>query len=397
MGTRSRLLGVLALALGGCGDNSADDTQAPVDASAPVDVAFTVGPHEPLPIVPSLSTSLLHHPAVVTVTFAGDPRRAQRESFAQWIVTSKWLAAAGSEYGIGSGTVAGAVSLPMTPPAMQTFDDIGSMLAKGITDGSIPKPATGLGDALYLVYCPATTTINARSICGQVATSCTEWEAYHHDAHVMGLDFAYAVLPDCGHSIAINEDAASHELIEAATNPVPSVTPNYQLKVDATDPWFAYFGSCEVEVGDLCETPSADITESGHTAQRSWSNAAAAANQDPCVPADPKLPYFNTSAIPTAIQHVAPGGSVTYTLHGWSLTPIAPWSVYAGVEGSLGSKATLAATATLSSHQMSNGGTSTLTVTVPADAKAGTSASIVLYSKRSLSDYHIWVLGVTTP
>ena len=53
------------------------------------------------------------------------------------------------------------------------------------------------------------------------------------------------------------------------------------------------------EVGDLCVSYRGDdsYTESGYVVQRSWSNKAAAASHNPCVPApDPSSqPYFNVA------------------------------------------------------------------------------------------------------
>ena len=131
--------------------------------------------------------------------------------------------------------------------------------------------------------------------------------------------------------------------------------------------------------------------ESGHYAQRIWSNAAAAVGNDPCIPAVSKPPYFNTSATPNAVQHVAPGASATFELKGWSAAAVPAWQLSTAVEGSL------AATMKLSATTLNNGETSTLTVTVPASATAGTSARIILWSEHSVSDYHAWVLDVATP
>src|ERR1019366_9471853 len=114
-------------------------------------------------------------------------------------------------------------------------------------------------------------------------------------------------------------------------------------------------------------------------------------------PLDPNWPYFNTSGAPTTFQHLAPGASVDYDLHGWSTAPGADWKLSTVVVSDIGnSLPTLDATATLSATSMSNGGSATLHVTAPADAGAGT-AVIEVVSTRTLSDYNVWFLGVKTP
>src|SRR4029079_5699049 len=79
-------------------------------------------------------------------------------------------------------------------------------------------------------------------------------------------------------------------------------------------PWLALGG----EVADLCTRGDSTATwhESGFVAQRSWSNAAAAAGQDPCVPGQHK-PYFNAVAKLTTTPRIAPGATQTIELSGW--------------------------------------------------------------------------------
>jgi len=373
------------------GDASASDSGIGDARSGDV---FRPATHEPFPQVPDQGGPKLASAAVVTVTFAGDTRRGAFEQYAQWIVGSTWLASVGADYGVGAGTVAGAVQVTESAPATETSGDIETFLATHIQDGTIPRPAGGLGDALYLVYLPSTTTMTATFVDAITAVSCKDWEAYHGEAHALGLDFSYAVMADCGSIPGLTEDetvefSASHELIEAATDALPITHPAYQLRADPTDPWYGYF-RFEVEVGDLCEAAVLVDTESGHVAQRIWSNTAAAEGRDPCVPVDPTIPYFNTSATPDAVQHVAPGASTTLQLRGWSSSATPDWQLSTQVVG------TLAATTSLSSKAMNNGGSSSLTVSVPAGAAAGSSARIILWSDSGW-DTNPWMLDVVTP
>jgi hypothetical protein len=376
-------------------DQSSSDVTIDVVDTASADV-FTPGPHQPLMQIPDQGGPRIHHPALVTITFAGDSRRAELEAYARWIVGSNWLLTTGASYGVGAGTIAGAVVRTETPPATITDVQIENFIATGILDGSIPTPSTGIADAIYIIYYPATTSISGR--CGtMIIQSCTQFIGDHEGAHAMGLDFAYAVMPDCGHGIGEVEIALSHEIIEAASDPISRTNPAYELNNDVNDPWFLYMG-CEVENGDLCELSPATTYESGHVAQRIWSNAAAAAGADPCVPADPAMPYFNVTATPTTVQHVAPGASIDYQLQGWSTAPVPTWSITTRVLGvPFNENPPTALTASLSAHTLNNGQTATLHVSVSPLALSGSSAAIEVTSALSAMDYHQWVLGVTTP
>jgi hypothetical protein len=85
---------------------------------------------------------------------------------------------------------------------------------------------------------------------------------------------------------------------------------------------------------------------------------------------------------------VAPGYSVTFNIAGWSTAPVAPWSISAD------SSDLPASSLKLSTDTIGNGGTATLTVTVPSTMAPGSTAFILLTSARSASDYHVWFAGL---
>ena len=406
---------IATLLLAGCEtplpfpDAGSDATSTPdatqldtgVDAFARDAPPFVVAPHEPFLQVDNQGGRTLPHPAVVTITYEGDVRRAALESFASWIVGSDWLTAVGAEYGIGAGTAAGSAVLPGPAPADISDAEIQQLLANGVVDGSIPTPPSGLENALFMIYFPAETTVHLDSVgtCGEPPSeilSCVVFDAYHGEAHTRGLDFAYAVMPDCpparpASRLEYTQITASHELIEAATDPFPVTDRAWQTYPSETDPWTFAIG-CGIEVADLCTTPLQFVREDGHVAQRSWSNRAAAAGGDPCVPIDPDRPYYGVSASPATVQHVAPGESVEFRLSGWSEVPGRDW-----VLSATPLNGTLAVTTSLSTMLMNNGGTATLRVTVPADATPGTHAALGIISQRSPSDFRIWAVDVATP
>jgi hypothetical protein len=105
------------------------------------------------------------------------------------------------------------------------------------------------------------------------------------------------------------------------------------------------------------------------------------------------VPYYNTSATPNVVHHIAPGGQVQLDLKAWSLAPAANWELSAQV----GTSATLTPSLAISQSVVNNGGTATLTIGIPAIADAGGSAPIYLFSARSQTDYHVWPVFVVSP
>ena len=72
-----------------------------------------------------------------------------------------------------------------------------------------------------------------------------------------------------------------------------------------------------------------EASEGGFTVQRIWSNAAAAAGGDPCVPASASV-YFNV-APETWLLTIPVGGTATFTADAFSSAPIASdWYVFGG-------------------------------------------------------------------
>jgi hypothetical protein len=385
----TRLLPLVAVVpLAACGGGKSHPADASVDA-------YPTADHAAYPQVPDQGGPTLQHPQLVSVTFAGDSRVATLEGFAQWIVTSQWLAAAGTEYGIGQGAVAGVAHRTDTPPTTITSGEIEAYLAAGVADGSIPRPSS-LSDALYIIYYPATTSITATFVNGIMKQSCIDFGGYHGEVHQMGLDFAYAAIPDCaGAAPGLTADettelVVSHEVIEAATDAMPISAPAWQLRADPSDAWYTAF-QFEVEVGDLCEDPTLYVREAGYVAQRIYSNGAAAAGE-PCVPGAP-TPAFGATAMPLGVQTIARGSSMDFTLTGWSSGPVDDWKV-ASVAWLDPGTATSRPHLTLSAATVNNGGTVTAHVAVPSSAGAGETAAFLVESSHSDADASIWPIAI---
>ncbi len=352
--------------------------------------AYPAATHTPYPQVPDQGGPKLAHPQLVTVTFANDSRAADLEAFAQWIATSDWLTAVGAEYGVHTGGVAGVAHRPETPPAALTSADVEAYLAAGIADGSIPQPAN-LADALYMVYYPSTTTITTTFVNNIVKVSCVDYEAYHSEAHQSGLDFAYAVMPNCnGETMDITTESASHELIEAATDAWPITQPALQLRPDPTDAWFSTF-QFEIEVGDMCEAPDRPMTDGGYSVQRSWSNQAAAAGGDPCIPGAPAS-GFGTSG-PETVQVVPIGGTADIPLASWSNATVDDFTLAFQPWFSDGA-ATTHARLSLSATTANNGATPSVHVVVPTTSRTGLQTRVLIVSQHSAADPQMWPLVI---
>ena len=252
-------------------------------------------------------------PKLVPVYFGNDDTTftAQLTTFMNKLGASAfWLPAVG-EYGVGAITSAAPIQLTDTAP--QTIDDadIQTWIASKIDDATLPAPDA---NTIYAIYYPDGTTVTLGQ---QGGTSCQDFGAYHDNITYKGNDVAYAVMPRCsgwGPSVLdTTTSAASHEFIEAATDPYPQTNGAYTQVDDDHILWEFVLGGGET--GDMCAQFAASyVTPSdlGFMVQRAWSNASAKAGHDPCQPAD-KSPYFNS--MPVLKDKISIGGGTTKGVH----------------------------------------------------------------------------------
>ena len=353
-----------------------------------------------LPQIPdSTGVAVLAHPAVVTVTFAGDPLAGAIEAWADWAVASSWLAAVGADYGVGAGTQAAKVRLPDAAPSTASNDDIAALLANAIAAGTVPAPTPGV---VYMMYFPAPPATDLTST-GQ--TYCTDYSGYHSNTNIGGADVSFAAVGRCQAfwpgltELQAVERTASHELIEAATDPFPYTTLGYYLPQPGQGAWTpgtsAWGAAGETEVGDLC-TGTQVVVDGDFVAQRTWSNRAAASGADPCVPSpDAAVTYDVASAAPWF--PVAIGGTVSIPLEGWAVGEMASndWVVSAVLGSQDAGFAYAIESPTSVTLQVADGGASTgqafsttrngasleLRVTAPASASPGDYAAFRVLSR----------------
>ncbi len=271
--------------------DAAPETSSPGDA--PSDGPFHEAPHA-FAAVPNGGGPILAHPTLVTITYADDPQRPFAESLGAYLVQSPWLTAVGAEYGVGLGTH---VSVELKDDAPSSIDDtaIQKLVESLIVAGTAPAPSGGTvvptwtapptGDAgspggddggsdagadaeagastavlipaVYMLYVPTSTTetVDGMKLC--------DWSGggYHSQSQgsFHGQTFSYAVVSQCPNSGGLVglQQAVSHELIEACTDPSPTA-PAYKI-TDSYSVWSALGG----EVGDLCALIEPQWSEEG--------------------------------------------------------------------------------------------------------------------------------------
>jgi hypothetical protein len=330
---------------------------------------------------------------LVTVVAAGDPLADAFYSFGDALVESQWFAAAIGDYGVQPN----AIHLHASGPALRNDVDKNAMRAyvRAAVSGTNAAPIPD-GPTLYLLYLPP----GIRAIDGNTINCNCSSEGGAHFA----FDDAGNALGWVQRCTETQNDfltrVASHEVLEAVTDPVPGSGFVVETPSPAWNgsPW-AHMQSGDVEVGDLCV--GTRVTESEWTYQRIWSTTAAAAGGDPCVPAL-TVPYFSTSPAADWTQVVA-GTTVKIALTGWSTAPRNDWYVYAispgdGIDISVASPRQTTLNGAVY-NAINNGEPATLTVTV-SKARAGTWAVIRLINRSTEEGGdidHVWPVGIFVP
>ena len=199
---------------------------------------------------------------------------------------------------------------------------------------------------------------------------------YHDEATTTtgSIPFPYAVIVDDGTGIDTTTTTAAHELIEGATDPhFTNGNLGWFTDPPLPDPWYLILG----EVADLCNyEPYA--YEGTFAYQRSWSNAAAAAGGNPCVPNQGDR-WEDVTADPATMPTIPKGGTATFTLTGWSTEREADWSLdYADADYSSLYASDL--NVTFDRHTINNHKTATVTLHAPTNAASGDTGGIYVLS-----------------
>jgi hypothetical protein len=369
MGLRASLalLCVVSAALVGCGSMSSGAGLAPPSADAgemgpgtdaaahdagadvPMGPVGYPAPHPPLPKVVNAGGPVLGSPVFIPITFPADTFEEQIDDFAAKVGSSTYWTGNMKEYGVGAATMRTAVHFPTNPfHTTEDDSDLQAWLTQQIANGALPPYVFG---NIYALFMP-----DAVSVTLDGSTSCQDFGGYHGEASLSAAtSVPYAVIPRCGTYAGLTgidtlTGCASHEFIEASTDPFPETEPAY-AQVDSEDvAWMLLLGGGEI--ADMCAQnldAFFEPTGLGYTVQRTWSNSAAAASDDPCIPA-PSGAYFNAAPVlpdevtlnlgaqvTTLAVQIPVGGSKTIPVDLFSNEAMGAWDVTtydgAGLEG----------------------------------------------------------------
>jgi hypothetical protein len=262
-------------------------------ATAP-DGPFVPAPHQPLPQVINSGGPVVAAPKVLPILYAGDPGASDVGAFLDELTRTAYWGETTSEYGVGPLTLLSTVTLPEVGPPTISDAELQAMLVEG-TSGA--NPAFGAVDpsTIYTFVLPSgTVESDAQGAC------CTDFDGYHSETTGGPIAVPYVVACACpgfggpDSALHLRTIAISHELVETATDPFPHTNPAFLGEDHDQLVWTLVTGG---ELADMCvlnEDAFFIPPGSQYMIQRSWSNAAAEASADPCVPARSPGPYFNT-------------------------------------------------------------------------------------------------------
>jgi len=401
------------------GEASAIDAPSSADASGSHDAGadapgtpeagpFVPATHPPWPQVPSNQGIVLKPMKLVTIVSSGDPLATQLFAFGDALIASHWWTSVSAEYGAS----ATGGSVHVTGPSITQNPDQTAMTSYIQSVIASSAAAAPNGNTMYMLYLPP--NISAIDPVNGVNTSCQYFGGFHDifDMTVNGAD-AWGVGQRCplqGSGLTELQDltiTGSHEILEAATDPQPGL--GWALgAVDPMQPWTTppTLVAPGGELGDLCL--GTQWIEGSYMYQRIWSNAAAAAGGDPCLPAYPNAKYDNASS-PQAWYKVTGGGSVDIPLTGFSTGPTGDWALEAlllsstasGFNPSITSATSVVSPGGMTFSTTNNGRMAKLTVTAPSIASGSSAvfgiASVAIGAPAAGDAYHLWTVGVYIP
>jgi hypothetical protein len=274
--------------------------------------AFIPGDHRALPQVLNAGGNTMAAPTLCAVTFDGDANAFVWEAFVEALPKSTYWQATTAEYGIDAATPATPIRSNMTLQGSLTdgvsqrgeASDIETFLIAQL-DGTLPPWGAPSASTLYVLFLPP--GVLASDDGAAAAAACADGLAWHTAMLLprTQVTITYAVVPDCGpigpHNAQDSRTlAASHAIIGALTNPRLDAYAAF----DANNlHWTLAAGNAEVTAacvaalhGDANFAIRPD--DLGYLVQRSWSNVAAAAGHNPCVPAPPATTAAYFAAVP---------------------------------------------------------------------------------------------------
>ena len=318
---------VILAAIAGC-TRAPSCPRPPAPAPTPADAANGTLLARKLPRIEYRGGPFLRNPKVVTITFTNDdPKLVSRlEQFGATITRSPWWHTVTDGYCakpggcIGDGSAGSPVHLDEALPADLRDTDVDALLlrtAKAGRLGPIDK------ETLLLVYLP-----KGVSLTDATTRFCTgHARAFHRSLELDGARIAFAVLPRCGDEAQLT-GSASHEILEATTNPFPAEH-GFAFTTGSASSGFTAAGVEPVDPCGLTTMDSHWTTDSGFVVHRAWSNRAAALAHDPCVPSRPDRPYVMLVPREPAVHLAHEGGIVSIDLDASTAGASKTWAVSA--------------------------------------------------------------------
>jgi hypothetical protein len=281
-----------------------------------------------LPRIAYRGGPFVRNPQLVTITFANDdPRLVSRlEEFGRVIARSDWWHAVTDGYCsrpgacIGDGRAGPPVHLDEALPTDVRAVDIEALLRREAKTGRLGPIDES---ALWLVYLPAGINLS-----DETTRYCTgKARAFHRSLDLDGVRVAFAVLPRCGNEGELT-GSASHEILEATTNPFPAAR-GFAFPTGSEPSGFSAAGLEPVDPCGLVTMDAHRTIESGFVVHRAWSNRAAALGRDPCVPSPSDEPYVMVVPRQPAVRLARVGETVTVDFDATTTGNANTWSVSA--------------------------------------------------------------------
>ncbi len=244
-------------------------------------------PHPAAPRVVSLGGRVLKSPRIVPITWDGDPWRDSIEQFVATIGTTEYWKSIAGEYGVGPATSANPIHIHASAPGLVTYPQFVAWLQQKLEGNDLEWPLPD-GNTIYAIYYPAGTSYGSGA-----CLDGDDWFITLSD----GTRVPYVVMPRCPPWPGMDAWDSftwtqSHEFLEEATDPYKTA-----FYTDGADDMAWSWAPPLAEIGDMCDYPWELTSVNGlGRVQRAWSNAAAAAGKDPCVPG-PAGAYFNAAPV----------------------------------------------------------------------------------------------------
>ena len=280
----------------GAGDGGGGSASEGGSRDAGRDGPFVEAHHLAFPQEVWQGGAVLTAPKVVSVTFPGDSMASALDQFGQSVASSTWWDSVRTGYCAGKGGPCvgdgpAGVSAPLTtaPAAAYTDAQLQTWLEGEITTHALPAPDSApVTQTIYVLYFPQSTTITDST----GTASCSGFDGYHGSMTMGSQQVVYAVVNECPqYALTDLTLSASHEIIEAATDPSNLVTAYY---LDTSSPdtwgWDDVFGG---EVADMC----ADQLGLGQTARATGLSPPSAPGRIPRQPGEAtRAPPFPPAA-----------------------------------------------------------------------------------------------------